>query len=147
MSQHDTTSSASQGTRLEDTEKPGDLVLPAQLVARFCGEAARGIRADPGTSTEGGITTSRGFCGYIGGRGDGMVTGFDEGYDWMDYLFSRGWRPLAEKGDWPFRIYMLWRHKGQKTVIAEYVEGDLTIWEFATPELMKTHYAGLSDCP
>jgi hypothetical protein len=123
------------------------IVTPEQLVARFCGDVAEGLVAAPGVTTdESGATIARGHCGYIGGRGDSMVVGFDDGYDWMGYLGERGWRDLAAKGDWPYLVYMAYV-KGDTYAIAEYCEGDLTVWTFPTAIAATAFYRGLKDCP
>jgi hypothetical protein len=128
----------------EATHKP---VTPAELVERFCtAEAAQGLVADPGTRTnDQGIIVSSGFCGYNGVRSDdSFVSGFDDGYDFMGNLEAAGWRPLTGKGDWPLAVYMRWRATTDtKGAIAEYVEGDLTVWQFENHEQAKRFYTTL----
>lgn len=121
-------------------------VTPEQLIERFCGREAAGLRANYGTKTQDGIITGRGFCGLLGGHGDRLKTGFEDGYDFLGYLDERGWSALPGKGNWPYVVYMQWLH-GEKPAIAEYCECDLTVWIFSTRELAKQHYAGLRNCP
>jgi hypothetical protein len=65
--------------------EPGKLT-PEKLIARFCGELAAGLRENPGTTErEDETKVSRGWCGYIGGRGDGLAVGFQDGYEFMEY--------------------------------------------------------------
>ncbi len=128
----------------ESTHEP---VTPAQLVERFCtAEAAQGLVADPGTGTNAeGIITSRGFCGYNGARSaDSFVTGFDDGYDFMGNLEAARWRSLTAKGDWPLVVYMRWPAiTDTKEAIAEYLEGDLTVWQFENHEQAERFYTTL----
>lgn len=127
------------------------LVTPAQLVERFCtAEVAGGLRADPGTSTNAeGMVTSRGFCGCNGARSDDpFVAGFDDGYDFMGNMEAAGWRALASKGDWPLVVYMRWpATTDTKEAIAEYLEADLTVWQFENHEQAKQFFTTLRACP
>lgn len=124
-------------------------VSPQELIDHFCGDAATGLVADPGVSEVDGVKKARGFCGYNGRRDSNrLLTGFDDGYDWMEFLGERGWAALPAKGEWPYLVYMQFRPKeSEEVAIAEYCEGDLTIWMFATPDVAKRHYADLKDCP
>lgn len=129
------------------TEPAKTEVTPAQLIERFCDASLTGdLVAQAGTTTENGATVSRGHCGYIGGRGDSMLTGFDDGYDWMGYLGDRGWKDLPGKGDWPYVVYMAYKSR-EPYAIAEYCEADLTVWTFETGEAAQAFYKGLRDCP
>lgn len=115
-----------------------ETVTPAQLIERFCNPAIEVVSE--------GTTVARGHCGYIGGRGDSMAVGFDDGYDWMGYLGDRGWHALASKGDWPYVVYLAYRSR-EPYAIAEYCEGDLTVWTFETGEAAQALYRSLKDCP
>jgi hypothetical protein len=130
-------------------EAPPEQVDPAKLIERFCGDEARGLAADPGTTERAdGVKVSRGWCGYSGnGSHDPIEAGFDEGYDFMGTLRERGWKEMSAKGDWPYVVYMQWLGRPGEFVIAEYCEADLTIWVFPSAESMRTHYEGLKDCP
>lgn len=121
------------------------LVTPTRLVERFCHEP---IVSAQGAPDETGVTGHRGFCGVtLLGPRDPMISGFDEGYDLLNYLSERGWRPLPSKGDWPYLVYLKWVRSGEKVAIAEYCEGDLAVRVFDDPELAARHYAGLPDIP
>jgi hypothetical protein len=122
-------------------------VTPEQLIERFCDPSLPGdLVAEAGTSEGPDGTVSRGHCGYVGGRGDAMVVGFDDGYDFMGYLGERGWEPLPAKGDWPYVVYLA--HKARAPyAIAEYCEADLTIWTFKTGEDAQAFYKSLKDAP
>ncbi len=105
-------------------------ITPEQLIEQFCDDRACGLRPDPGTTEqENGMRVSRGWCGYIGGRGDYLTVGFDDGYSFMDYLAERGWVPVHDRGTWPYVVYCVWC-SGDLRAIVEYCEGDLTLWEF-----------------
>ena len=148
MAQYDAASIVGQMAGLDDS-KPKH-ITPAQLAASFCTAAAQGLRADPGTTTNPeGIITSRGFCGYNGERSDNpLVCGFDDGYDFMGNLQAAGWRALPSKGDWPYVVYLRWSATADtKEAIAEYCEGDLTVWQFESHQQAKTFYATLHACP
>ena len=97
-------------------------VTPANLIGRFCTD--RGV-------TKNGDKIAIGHCGYMGGRGDGMAVGFDDGYDFMGYLDERGWKSLPEFGDWPYVVWLVWAREGE-LALAQYCEGDLTVWNFAS---------------
>jgi hypothetical protein len=149
MPQYDAASIVGQMAGLDPST--GTPVTPEQLAASFCRPAvAQGLIADPGTrTTPEGTVVSRGFCGYNGQRSDDfLVSGFDDGYDFMGNLESTGWRALAAKGDWPYIVYMRWpATTDTKEAIAEYCEGDLTVWQFENHQQAKTFYATLRDCP
>lgn len=131
---------ASVVAQLSDLTAPQDAVGPERLVQSFFGDGAPEAKE--------GMSVYRGFCGYRGGTGDSLETGFDEGYDYLGYLADRGWRPLPEKGNWPYVVYLLWPVRdGGSAAIAEYCEGDLTVWVFDTPDAAKRHYASLEDAP
>lgn len=149
---HDAASIVGRMAGLGDQE-PKPPVTPSQLVQRFCADtsAMRAAAAGDASAAEvrerlkdmspdppvgdrsdaKSLTRYRGFCGYMGGRGDMMVTGFDDGYTFMGYLGERGWRDLPRKGDWPYVVYLRWpaRDDEPETII-EYCEADLTVWQF-----------------
>jgi hypothetical protein len=148
MTQYDAASIVGQMAGLD--EPTPRTVTPEQLAARFSTAAgAQELRADPGTSTNAeGVVISRGFCGYNGERSDdSFVSGFDDGYDFLGNLQAVGWRSLAGKGDWPYVVYVRWPARGEtKEAIAEYCEGDLTVWQFENHEQATRFYATLRDC-
>jgi hypothetical protein len=115
-----------------------NVVTPEQLIASFGRETAR--------NDEKGYTVHKGFCGYSGGGGDLLETGFDDGYFFMGYLEDHGWRGIAEKGDWPYIVYLRWSHDGVEA-IASYVEGDFKCWVFDNFAAAKALYDSLEDCP
>lgn len=131
---------------LSGSEPAPDRVTPDELVAAFCGEAANGMVADRGTSETDGIKTNRGWCGFRGGRGEGLAVGFDDGYDFLGYLGDRGWTALPGKGDWPYVVYLVTR-VGETYAIASYCETDLTVSEFPSKAQFDEFYAGLDDAP
>jgi hypothetical protein len=100
---------------------------PRDLIDRFCDEHAVGALADPIVQGEREVT--RGFCGYEGCEGDGISVGFDDGYDFLEFLGGRGWLPLDDKGQWPYTIYLI-PVDATCLALVEYCEGDLTISEF-----------------
>lgn len=136
---HDATSIAAQiaGLRSEDT--PPHPVTADQLIARFCsgadaeylGRSACNHRRDDTLAAD----IDDGFCGYSGGRGDELATGFDDGYAFMGYLVDRGWRALSDLGEWPYVTYLLRRGgPDEKPALVRYVEADLTVWRFDSLE-------------
>jgi hypothetical protein len=146
MSDHDAASVVAQMAGL-DRGDPKRFVTPTQLIGRFCDESLSGdLVAWAGTRQEDGMTVSKGFCGFMGGRGDGLVTGFDDGYSFMGYLGERGWSALAAKGDWPYVVYLAFVPK-TPYAIAGYCEGDLTVWQFPDGERAREFYRDLKDCP
>ena len=129
------------------TEPATEPVTPEQLIKRFCAPSLSGdLVAAAGTTREDGATVSRGHCGYIGGRGDSMVVGFDDGYSFMGYLGDRGWTALHEKGDWPYVVYLAYAPR-EPYAIVEYCEADLTVWTFETGEDAQAFYKSLKDAP
>ncbi|HET8956168.1 MAG TPA: hypothetical protein VFN18_10975 [Solirubrobacterales bacterium] len=125
-------------TSTTSSEAPAVAPLtPEQLIERFCHVGDVGDLAIP--TLKDGVLTCEGFCGYLGGRGDSMAVGFDDGYDFLDYLAARGWRPLAEKREWPLTVYLSYRAEGQRA-IATYIEGDLTISQFDCEERYREYY-------
>ena len=145
MGDHDYASLAGQlaGTSAGAMET----VTPERLIARFCDASLSGdLVAEAGTADQPYGTVSRGHCGYIGGRGDSIAVGFDDGYDFMGYLGERGWSPLPAKGDWPYVVYLAYKARAPYA-IAEYCEADLTVWTFKTGEDAQAFYKSLSDAP
>lgn len=121
------------------TTQQTDLVTPERLIARFCDGTETRIK---------GGARRKGFCGYSGGRGDSLLTGFDDGYEFMGYLEARGWRAIAEKGDWPYVVYLYWPARdGTSAAICEYCEADFTIWTFDTPGGAQAFYKTLRNAP
>jgi hypothetical protein len=135
--------------RLAGLTEPQTPVPPSVLIARFCtpGPQLEGLVSRAGTSVEDGITVSRGYCGYLGGRGDYLTTGFDDGYCFMSYLGDRGWLDLPAKGDWPYVVYLRWPADEEREALCEYCEADLTVWQFDTHAAAAAFYAGLRDAP
>ncbi len=146
---HDAASTVGRQAGLGEPGQAKGRLRPAELVTRFCGEEARGLRSDPGTVQESGYKVNRGWCGFNGTRSDDpLISGFDDGYEFMGALAERGWRELPAKGDWPLVVYMAWVDPvSAKRALAEYCEADLTVWEFDTEEAFKRVYATLRDCP
>ena len=131
---------------------PAEPVPPERLIEAFCTNQPHiaSYVGDVGrTTVKERVTINRGFCGYNGARNDdSLVTGFDDGYDFMGYLQDRGWRPLPAKGDWPYVVYLRWVPRdgdGTSPAIVEYCEADFTIWTFATPGDAQAHYGTLRD--
>jgi hypothetical protein len=123
------------------------LVTPGQLIERFCNPSLSGdLVAEAGTTETPDGAVSRGHCGYIGGRGDSMAVGFDDGYDFMGYLSDRGWGPLPAKGDWPYVVYLAYKPR-EPYAIVEYCEADLTVWRFKTGKEAQAFYKSLKDAP
>lgn len=146
--EHDVTSVVGQMAGLSgDTSGERSLWPPDKLVRRFCGSEASGLVARPGTVTEDGIAKSSGWCGFTGARSDNaLVSGFDDGYDFMGAMAQHGWSPISEKGDWPYVVCLKWNGAGVHA-LAEYCEADLTIWVCDTPELARSVYDGMRDIP
>jgi hypothetical protein len=147
MGEHDAVSVVGQmaGLKSRSGRRP-EKVTPERLIKAFCGENTAGRMPDPGETEKDGVKTARGHSGYIGGRGDSLAVGFDDGYDFMGYLSEGGWKPLDEKGDWPYVVYMLTKHD-ESYAVAEYCEGDLVVTVLPTQEKTKAFYAGLRDAP
>jgi hypothetical protein len=122
-------------------------VTPERLVEWFCDPSLSGdLVANAGTTDRPDGTVSRGHCGYVGGRGDSMVVGFDDGYDFMGYLGERGWQPLPAKSDWPYVVYLAYTPR-EPYAIAQYCEADLTVWTFTTGEAAQAFYKAIEDVP
>lgn len=138
MSDHDAASVVARLAGMGEAKAP---LPPQELIERFCGDSAPGSRT--GTAVKDGMTVSKGFCGFTGS------SGYDDGYGFMGDLLDRGWGELPGKGDWPYLVYLAWLPKGpeDKHAIAEYIEGDLTVWVFDSIEIANRHYAGLKNIP
>lgn len=114
-------------------------IRPGTLIRRFC----RPVRPTPRHHA-----TAQGFCGYTGGRGDSLLTGFDDGYDFLGYMEEHGWRALPSYGDWPYVVYLAWRDTGAGiTAITEYCEADLTVWLFQTHAAARAFLRTLREAP
>lgn len=87
----------------------------------------RGIRvAIPGDA--------RSIKHWTGSRYDWGV--YDEGYDFIDPAGTRGYTVIPnwgrdgwDLGDWPYVMYFI---NPITNTVMEYVEGDLTFWQYAT---------------
>lgn len=149
-------------------DPPPAPVPPSALVARFCGDTGAMMRKaeEAGSTAEArdmlkdmspdapkgarsdakGYTRFKGFCGYGGGRGDMLVTGFDDGYSFMGYLGERGWRSLHAKGDWPYVVWMRWPGSdGEPETLIEYCEADLGVWQFDNHEAAVKFYNSIKE--
>jgi hypothetical protein len=144
MSEHDAASIVGQLAGLNSGNPSVSPVIPEDLISRFCDDRAEGLRADPGTTVDAGTTINRGWCGYIGGRGESMAVGFDDGYDFLGFLGDHGWKPLSAKGNWPYVVYLATRDEDH-WVVAGYCEADLTVWQFSTEGDFRNFYEGLED--
>lgn len=165
---HDAASIVGQMLGLGDQSAPTpERVPPSALITRFCADtsAMRAAVADAGSTAEAmaklkdmepgaavahrdeaGLTMYRGHCGYSGGRGDRLATGFDDGYDFMGYLTEHGWRALSSKGNWPYVVWLRWPAlDGEPETMIEYCEADLTVHQFDTHEAARAFYAGIRD--
>lgn len=133
-----------------DGGQPRPTITATQLVARFCSGADAEYLGRPACSTrrdtELRADIAEGFCGYVGGRGDLLASGFDDGYTFMGHLTAHGWRPIHEAGEWPFVIY-LYRKGGddERPTLIRYVEADLTVWQFDDIASVKTFLAQIID--
>lgn len=142
--QHDAASVVGQMAGLGEQKEP---VPPERLIKAFCESVEPGLVADSGVKQEAGRTTARGFCGYNGRDvSDPLLSGFDDGYAFMGFLEEHGWRALVAKGDWPYVVYLGYRHR-PPWAIAEYCEADLTVWTFENGEAAQAFYKTLRDCP
>lgn len=146
MGDHDALSVAGQIAGMGEKLEPWP---PEKLIEAFCTDVPEGYVADAGERREPGYVRHRGFCGYTGSSGGPLASGFDDGYDWMGHLTDHGWRPLPNKGDWPYVVYMHWRRSPEQPqfAIAEYCEADLNVWLFDDVKAMKKLYGELRDCP
>ncbi|MBJ7469703.1 MAG: hypothetical protein JHD16_00295 [Solirubrobacteraceae bacterium] len=132
---HDATSIVAQIAGLSTSRATP--ITAAQLVDRFCSGADTEYLGRPACCHRRDDTIAAdiddGFCGYSGGRGDELVTGFDDGYAFMGYLADRGWRSLPSLGDWPYVVYLVRRGSDrEQPALVRYVEADLTVWRFDT---------------
>jgi hypothetical protein len=149
---HDLASNVARFAGLELAGAEGEPWPPSVLFERFCGDEAAGLRADPGVVTEdrgGGLSwrVGRGWCGFNGHRSPNrLLTGFDDGYDFMGCLAEHGWGDLPSRGDWPYIVYMVWTKDG-KPALCSYQEADFTCWEFDTAEQMREFISTLPECP
>lgn len=105
-------------------------ITPENLIERLCDPHDVGALAD---SVEiDGARTCSGFCGYDESNADSFVVGFEDGFDFLDCMMARGWKPINEKGEWPERIYLLWSGEERLISVAAYEGGQLTISQFAS---------------
>jgi hypothetical protein len=141
MSEHDAASVVGQQAGLTGAAPTPDPVTPEQLAERFGHAAAElvGDRRGHYRDDEFRFDRWRGFCGYMGGRGDSLIVGFDDGYSFMGYLEERGWRAIPSKGDWPYLVYLYWpgTDASPKPAIVEYCEADFSLWVFDDRDAMK----------
>lgn len=115
-----------------------EFVTPERLVSCFCNAALRPVADHPGASR------ARGFCGFNGSRGGPLETGFDDGYDYLGYLDEHGWRALDDVGNWPYDVWVFWPARdGQPATLAQYLEGDLTVWQFESYDGVKAFLRSL----
>jgi hypothetical protein len=130
---HEASSVAGQFAGLYSTP-PTDIVGPDHLVLAFCTDRdAAYLGHDPsgkGHDTEIGYVYQRGFCGYNGRRdtNDPLLTGFDDGYEFMGYLQDHGWSADHTMGDWPYVVFL--HFKSNPLIMASYCEGDFTLLQF-----------------
>lgn len=128
---HDYTSVAAQIAGVGDNIQRPD-ITPEQLVTAFCAGRDAGYSGSTGSTGRDetiNAAVSRGFCGYNGRRdtNDNLLTGVDDGYEFMGWLEEHGWFAMHEKGDWPYVVYL---HQG--LAVVEYCEADFTLWVFDT---------------
>lgn len=149
--QHDAASNVARIAGLGAGDPPKAKVPPSALIARFCTDVPEGLVSSahgPRRDDKTDAMVSHGFCGYSGGSGDLMVTGFDDGYTFMGHLGERGWRDLADKGDWPYVVFMRWpASDGEPETIIEYCEADLSVWQFDTHDAAVAFYRSIRDQP
>jgi hypothetical protein len=107
-----------------------EAITPENLIERFCDSRDVGALADPVEVD--GVRTTSGFCGYDEGKANSFVVGFEDGFDFLDYMMARGWTPIEGKGEWPERVYLLWAGEERPISVAAYEEGQLTISQFAS---------------
>lgn len=129
---------------------------PEALIEAYCQTPpGEHFAARYGTKTiENDVERSTGFCGFLGYldvEGARVAYGFDDGYSFIGALEEGGWKALASKGDWPYLVYMLWRPTADsdRFAIAEYCEGDLTVWVFghmAGDRGLQEFYRSLKEC-
>lgn len=110
-------------TKVPPPKAPPKLVTPELLARRF---GTEGSRRDDAAR----MTVHTGFCGLlvIGAR-DRMISGFDDGYDFMGYLEERGWHALASKGNWPYVVYLTYQPR-EPYAVASYCECDFTLYVY-----------------
>lgn len=142
---HDAASVVGQMAGLGAKPAP-EPVTPEQLAKAFTTNVPEGLVGQTGAERDDAkrCTIYRGFCGYSGGRGDSLETGFDDGYDFMGYLEGHGWQALAAKGDWPYVVYVAYKAR-EPYAIASYVECDFTLWIFDDGQAAQAFYRELPD--
>lgn len=146
MSEHDATSIIGQMAGMAPVAHSAATV--EQLVERFCsgsdadysGCSACVPRRDDNLAAD----IYDGFCGYVGGEGDELVTGFDDGYAFMGYLADRGWHPLNEVGQWPYVVYLMRFGEGDELpAVVSYTEADLRVMRFDSLDDLRRYVVGL----
>jgi hypothetical protein len=122
---------------------------PKTLINRFCSAEAADLTPKYGTIvTDEGILVGSGRCGFNGLRSDvGLISGFEDGYDFMGQLNEHGWRDLPSRGDWPYVVYMLWLKQAEPPALCCYCEADFNCWVFEDTEKLKRFVATLPECP
>lgn len=105
-------------------------VTPENLIERFCDPRDVGALADPVEVD--GVRTTSGFCGYDEAKADSFVVGFEDGFEFLDYMMARGWTPIEGKGEWPERVHLVFSGEERPISVAAYEEGQLTITQFAS---------------
>ena len=81
-----------------------------------------------------------------------MLFGFGDGYGAIEAARAKGWRPIPswgrdgwDLGAWPLVIVLFReRFSGRVFEVAEYVEGDVTVRQFATPEARIRYVDGVA---
>lgn len=146
---YDAASIVGQAAGLERTD-PQAPITAAQLVKRFCSGADAEYLGRPASSRrrddDARADIAEGFCGYVGGHGDNLITGYDDGYTFMGHLSAHGWRPLADLGDWPYVVYLFRNGQNdERPTLARYLEADLTVWEFDDLQAAKAFIAQVAD--
>jgi len=107
-----------------------EAITPESLIERFCDPRDVGALAD---SVEvDGVRTTSGFCGYDEAKADSFVVGFEDGFEFLDYMMARGWKPIEGKGEWPERVHLVFSGEERPISVAAYEEGHLTITQFAS---------------
>jgi hypothetical protein len=107
-----------------------NVITPENLIERFCDPHDVGALADPVEID--GIRICSGFCGIDERKAESVIVGFEDGFDFLNYMMARGWWPIDDKGEWPDRVYLLWSGEERPISVAAYEEGRLTVAQFAS---------------
>lgn len=142
MSEHDALSVIGQLAGLGEGTPAPEPITPEQLIEAFCTGRDSHYSGNLGwhdIDAEGNAVY-RGFCGYNGRRDtqDSLLTGFDDGYDFMGHLQERGWAADSRMGEWPYVVFLHLRTPG-RFVTVSYCEADLTVTEFPTREAQEAY--------